>query len=105
MTPPNLGDEQPHSGGAPCTRRGKLQPMRFLGTVARDETSPIRKSIPHFNGQLRRPTAQLGIRQSRSLGHNPRRHPTPRLSRSASASAWERQRASRLRLTPYIRLW
>jgi hypothetical protein len=79
--------------------------MRFLGTVARDETSPIRKSIPHFNGQLRRPTAQLGIRQSRSLGHNPRRHPTPRLSRSASASAWERQRASRLRLTPYIRLW
>jgi hypothetical protein len=45
MTPPNLGDEQPHSGGASCTRRGKLQPMRFLGTVARDETSPIRKSI------------------------------------------------------------
>ena len=53
MTPPNLGDERPHSGGAPCTWRGKLQPMRFLGTVARDETSPIRKSIPHSNGQLR----------------------------------------------------
>jgi hypothetical protein len=92
MTPPNLGDEQPHSGGAPCTRRGKLQPMRFLGTVARDETSPIRKSIPHSNGQLRRPTAQLGIRQSRSLGHNPRSHPTPQAEQVAFA--WERQRVA-----------
>jgi hypothetical protein len=66
MTPPNLGDEQPHSGGAPCTRRGKLQPMRFLGTVARDETSPIRSRsrIPADSG-VDRPLSLASARADR----------------------------------------
>jgi transposase len=103
MTPPNLGDEQPHSGAATPKRQGKVQPMWFLGTAARDGTSPIRNVDPAFQptaattdrsawhppGPIARPQSaapSLGKATSHGSANPSRSQPTPRTCGSPRGS-------------------